>query len=185
MDAGLTRKEGKWQNASLFLAQLSCCLAIFVPIYSAGLKAIVWALSFFVRDPVSPKPLTRETICGQKARLMCLDPGLSGGNVKPPVDAFQKFILPEILLKLQLQTGASQRIPYRKFTDEGITATNWRLPGIDFVVMLSTLVIEVLSGPVLRDTARLSQRYPPIARYGVLGVSTWPIGCDTPSPFSE
>ena len=36
-----------------------------------------------------------------------------------------------------------------------------------------------------RDTARLSQRYPPIARYGVFGVSTWPIGCDTPSPFSE
>ena len=44
---------------------------------------------------------------------------------------------------------------------------------------------EGLSGPVLRDTARLSQRYPPIARYGVFGVSTWPIGCDTPSPFSE
>ena len=42
-----------------------------------------------------------------------------------------------------------------------------------------------LSGPVLRDTARLSQRYPRIARYGVFGVSTWPIGCDTPSPFSE
>ena len=42
-----------------------------------------------------------------------------------------------------------------------------------------------LSGPVLRDTARLSQRYPPVARYGVSGVSTWPIGCDTPSPFSE
>ena len=42
----------------------------------------------------------------------------------------------------------------------------------------------MLSGPVLRDTARLSQRYPPIARYGVFGVSTWPIGCDTPSPFS-
>ena len=42
-----------------------------------------------------------------------------------------------------------------------------------------------LSGPVSRDTARLSQRYPPIARYGVFGVSTWPIGCDTPSPFSE
>ena len=45
--------------------------------------------------------------------------------------------------------------------------------------------IHLLSGPVLRDTARLSQRYPPIARYGVFGVSTWPIGCDTPSPFSE
>ena len=43
----------------------------------------------------------------------------------------------------------------------------------------------MLSGPVLRDTARLSQRSPPIARYGVFGVSTWPIGCDTPSPFSE
>ena len=42
-----------------------------------------------------------------------------------------------------------------------------------------------LSGPVLRDTARLSQRYPPIARYGVFGVSTWPMGCDTPCPFSQ
>ena len=42
-----------------------------------------------------------------------------------------------------------------------------------------------LSGPVLHDTARLSQRYPPFARYGVFGVSTWPIGCDSPSPFSE
>ena len=45
--------------------------------------------------------------------------------------------------------------------------------------------VHILSGPVLRDTARLSQRYPPIARYGVFGVATWPIGCDTPSPFSE
>ena len=35
------------------------------------------------------------------------------------------------------------------------------------------------------DTARLSQRYPPIARYGVFGVSTWPTGRDTPSPFSK
>ena len=39
------------------------------------------------------------------------------------------------------------------------------------------------SGPVSRATAGLSQRYPPIARYGVFGVSTWPIVCDTPSPF--
>ena len=44
------------------------------------------------------------------------------------------------------------------------------------------LVNPKLSGAVLRDTARLSQRYPPIARYGVFGVSTWPIGYDTPSP---
>ena len=40
-----------------------------------------------------------------------------------------------------------------------------------------------LSGPVLRDTARLSERYSPIARYGVFGVSTWPVGRGTPSPF--
>ena len=51
--------------------------------------------------------------------------------------------------------------------------------------MLCTPPFNLLSGPVLRDTARLSQRYPPIACYGVFGVSTWPIGCDTPSPFSE
>ena len=50
---------------------------------------------------------------------------------------------------------------------------------------LSCCLRQGLSGPVLRDTARLSQRYPPIARYGVFGVSAWPIGCDTPSPFSE
>ena len=42
-----------------------------------------------------------------------------------------------------------------------------------------------LSAPVLRDTARLSQRYPAIARYEVFGVSTWPIGCDIPSPPLE
>ena len=46
------------------------------------------------------------------------------------------------------------------------------------------MLFPALSGPVLRDTARLSQRYPPIARYGVFGGSTWPIGCDTPCPFS-
>ena len=31
---------------------------------------------------------------------------------------------------------------------------------------------------------RLSQPYPPIAGYGGFGVSTWPIGYDTPSSFS-
>ena len=41
-----------------------------------------------------------------------------------------------------------------------------------------------LSGPVLRDTARLSQRYPPIACYGVFGVSTYgQLGVIPPSPF--
>ena len=29
-----------------------------------------------------------------------------------------------------------------------------------------------LSGPILRDAARLFQRYPPVVRYRVLGVST-------------
>ena len=53
------------------------------------------------------------------------------------------------------------------------------------MTLKSPQIINSLSGPVLRNTARLSQRYPPIARYGVFGVSTWPIGCDTPSPFSE
>ena len=42
---------------------------------------------------------------------------------------------------------------------------------------------HLLSGPVLRDTARLSQRSLPIARYGGFGVSEWPVGCDTPPPF--
>ena len=46
------------------------------------------------------------------------------------------------------------------------------------LVLLAVEQHDYLSGPVLRDTARLSQRYPPIARYGVFGVSTWPIGCD-------
>ena len=32
--------------------------------------------------------------------------------------------------------------------------------------------VRDLSGPVLRGTARLSQRYPHIARYGFFGVST-------------
>ena len=51
-----------------------------------------------------------------------------------------------------------------------------------FVPNLNCLV-GGLSGPVLRDTARLSQRYPPIARYGVFGFSPWPIGCGTPPSF--
>ena len=39
-----------------------------------------------------------------------------------------------------------------------------------------------LSGPVSRPTARLSQRYPPIARYGVLSVSARPTWVRYPSP---
>ena len=57
-----------------------------------------------------------------------------------------------------------------------------------------TLARTVLRRRVCRTTlvARISRyhetisaiRYPPIARKGVFAVSTWPIGCDTPSPFS-
>ena len=47
------------------------------------------------------------------------------------------------------------------------------------------MIVRVLSGLVFRDIPRLSQRYPPLVRYGVFGVSTWPIGCDTPSPLSQ
>ena len=50
--------------------------------------------------------------------------------------------------------------------------------------LLENPEVSQLSGPVLRDTARLCQRYPPIARYGVVGVTTWPLG-RTPSPCSE
>ena len=39
------------------------------------------------------------------------------------------------------------------------------------------------SGPVLRDTARLSQRYPPIARYGVLVSQHGHLGARPPPPF--
>ena len=45
--------------------------------------------------------------------------------------------------------------------------------------------IRCLSGPVLRDTARLSQRYPPIARYGVLVSQHGQLGAIPPPPFSE
>ena len=41
------------------------------------------------------------------------------------------------------------------------------------------------SGPVLRDTARLSQRYPHIARYGVLVSQHSQLGAIPPPPFSQ
>ena len=41
----------------------------------------------------------------------------------------------------------------------------------------------LLSGPVLRDTARLSQRYPPIAHYGVLVSQHNQLGVIPPPPF--
>ena len=70
-------------------------------------------------------------------------------------------------------------------SSQPITIGDSRITFHHFILREVFLVTISLSGPVLRDTARLSQRYPPIARYGVFGVSTWPIRCDTPSPFSE
>ena len=49
-----------------------------------------------------------------------------------------------------------------------------------FVFLRST---EFLSGPVLRDTTRLSQRYTPIARYGVLVSQHGQLGAIPPPPF--
>ena len=49
-------------------------------------------------------------------------------------------------------------------------------------VALGTTPRCPLSGPVLRDTARLSQRYPPIARYGVLVSQHGHLGAIPPSP---
>ena len=45
--------------------------------------------------------------------------------------------------------------------------------------------MSTLSGPVLRDSARLSQRCPPIARYGVLVSQHGQLGAIPPPPFSE
>ena len=75
----------------------------------------------------------------------------------------------------------SRRMPPKPLFVGAISCL-WILLGLEH---LQISLSEELSGPVLRDTARLSQRYPSIVRYGVFGVSTWPIGCDTPSPFSE
>ena len=44
-------------------------------------------------------------------------------------------------------------------------------------------MVCALSGPVLRDTARLSQRYPPIARYGFLVSQHGQLGAIPPPPF--
>ena len=59
----------------------------------------------------------------------------------------------------------------------------WCFLKVDTIVQCF-VASRVFSGPVLRYAARLSQRYP-LLRCGVFGVSTWPLGCDTPSPFSE
>ena len=42
---------------------------------------------------------------------------------------------------------------------------------------------HLLSGPVSRDIARLSQRYPPIARYGVFVSQHGQLGAIPPPPF--
>ena len=48
-----------------------------------------------------------------------------------------------------------------------------------------TSLRHTLSGPVLRDTARLSQRCPPIARYGALVPQHGQLGAIPPPPFQS
>ena len=108
------------------------------------------------KAPIGPE---KVPICPEKARFRRKDfPPIFSENLgpKPP------FVSPPLdFPKIQMNGGSSA--PY----------------------LARTPCVPLLSGPVLRDTARLSQRYPPIAHYGVFGVSTWPTGCDTPSPSSE
>ena len=88
------------------------------------------------------------------------------------------------------RTGAPQKIKNPRKLPEKWTFLSlafYNAPSLHTDVLWTfwTEGICTLSGLVSRDAARLSQGYPPIARYGVSGVSTWPIGCDTPSLFSE
>ena len=87
-----------------------------------------------------------------------------------------------------VKTEHTTKKPVERATQQK-TSKSKVLGALNVKICLPTVVENMatypLSGPVLCDAARLSQRYPPIARYGVFGVSTWPIGCDTPSPPSE
>ena len=47
------------------------------------------------------------------------------------------------------------------------------------------LAMPILVAPYCAIPVDYLSGIPPIARYGFFGVSTWPIGCDTPSLFSE
>ena len=100
-----------------------------------------------------------------------------------PVRAIKRVPLSAKQLGFKAVRKQSQRAPCNLFSGSGAAA------GRNFMDSLKLrrkcCPYNLLSGPVSRDTARLSQRYPPISRYGVFGVSTWRIGCDTPFPFSE
>ena len=112
-----------------------------------------------------PPTLQRSVVVPISRTVWCRDSDLNFASGRAVVDSFD---IPAYLCKDILQSEKQAMIN-----------CSFSLPGG------SPPRICSLSGPVLRDTARLSQRYPSIARYGVFGVLTWPIGCDTPSPFSE
>ena len=55
-----------------------------------------------------------------------------------------------------------------------------------FEAQLGEPFLEILVAPVLRDTAETLSAITRLLRaMGFFGVSTWPMGCDTPSPVSE
>ena len=58
-----------------------------------------------------------------------------------------------------------------------------RAPKFGWILGRGRGLLNNLSGPVLCDTARLSQRYPPIARYGVLVSQHGQLGAIPPPPF--
>ena len=76
---------------------------------------------------------------------------------------------------------SAQTLAYMAFCDPSKVNQNSQ----HFQLKRSAFWDHLLESLVAPYTTRLSQRYPPIARYGVFGVSTWTIGRDTPSPFSE
>ena len=73
----------------------------------------------------------------------------------------------------------------------GLAGCTWEHGGRDAGMLMAisswrrTAKQHYLSGPVLRESPRdyLSDT-PLLHAMGFFGVSTWPIGCDTPSPFS-
>ena len=84
-----------------------------------------------------------------------------------------------------IQSGKLQVVVHSLWVSNTGTAKNaehqeLRSKSWGVMAALGTLVAPYCAIPrdYLSDT-------PLLRRYGVFGVSTWPIGCDTPSPFSE
>ena len=99
------------------------------------------------------------------------------GRVSRPVARGQKFMC---CVRNPRNINVFVRVPGR---EESGSRPGGSVTGVTEKLFMCQMFMCLFRPLVLRDTARLSQRYPPIARYGVFGVSTWPIGCDTPLPL--